>query len=171
MRRGILRTAVTAFLTVATLSLAYPGGALAQQVTGLAALQNEGFTTLSWNAVSGATDYQIERTPVNAANEPIGAERIVGLWQPTRTVTPESPTFADAGFVLGQRFQWRVRALIGTEPQPFSEPVFDTTRPQFGDPSVPGENLRTQFEMTNGAQYTSDVNEYAYTAALDAASA
>jgi hypothetical protein len=30
--------------------------------------------------------------------------------------------------------------------------------------------MRTQFEQTNGAQYTSDVNEYAYTAALDAAS-
>ena len=36
---------------------------------------------------------------------------------------------------------------------------------------MPGENLRTQWELTQAAQYTSDVNEYAYTAALDAASA
>jgi Zinc carboxypeptidase len=36
---------------------------------------------------------------------------------------------------------------------------------------VPGENLRTQWEQTQAVQYTSDVNEYAYTAALDAASA
>jgi hypothetical protein len=140
------------------------------QDAGLQVVQADGFATLSWTPVAGATAYQIERMPVNEANEPTGAARIVGLWQPTRTVTPEAPTFADAGFVLGERFQWRVRALIGTVPQPFSEPVFDTTRPQFGDPSVPGENLRTQFEETNGAEYTSDLNEYAYTAALDAAS-
>ena len=54
--------------------------------------------------------------------------------------------------------------------QPFSEPVFATTLPHWGDPAVPGENLRTQWEMTQAAQFTSDVNEYAYTAALDAAS-
>ena len=140
------------------------------EVTGLAVVQGDGFATLSWSPVAGATDYQIERTPVNEANEPTGPARIVGLWQPTRTVTPDAPTFADAGFVLGERFQWRVRARMGSTELPFSAPVFDTTRPQFGDPSVPGENLRTQFELTNGAEFTSDVNEYAYTAALDAAS-
>ena len=37
-----------------------------------------------------------------------------------------------------------------------------------GRPDEPGENLRTQWELTQAAQYTSDVNEYAYTAALDA---
>jgi len=35
---------------------------------------------------------------------------------------------------------------------------------------VSGETLRTQWELTQAAQFTSDVNEYAYTAALDAAS-
>ena len=44
------------------------------------------------------------------------------------------------------------------------------TLPQWGDPAVPGENLRTQWELTQAVQFTSDVNEYAYTAALDAAS-
>jgi hypothetical protein len=140
------------------------------EVTGVAVEQGDGFATLSWDPVAGATDYQIERTPVNDANEPTGSARIVGLWQPTRTVTPDAPTFADAGFVLGERFQWRVRARIGTAEQPFSAPVFGTTRPQFGDPAVPGESLRTEFEQTNGAQFTSDVNEFAYTAALDKAS-
>lgn len=143
---------------------------VAGQVTGLQVVQEDGFATLSWTPVPGATDYQIERTAVNDANDPTGPERIVGLWQPTRTVTPQSPTFAESGFVLGERFRWRVRARIGTTPQPFSDPVYGDTRPQFGDPSVPGENLRTQFELTNGAQLTSDVNEYAYTAALAEAS-
>ena len=85
-------------------------------------------------------------------------------------VTPDSPTFAEAGFNPGDRFQWRVRARFGTAPHPFSDPVFGTTLPQWGDPAVPGENLRTQWEATQGALFTSDVNEYAYTAALDAAS-
>ena len=83
---------------------------------------------------------------------------------------PGAPTFADAGFVLGARFQWRVRARMGSTELPFSAPVVDTARPQFGDPSVPGENLRTQFELTDGAEFTNDVNEFAYTAALGAAS-
>jgi hypothetical protein len=166
-------TLIALALLAATVIVAAPAASQAQEpgeVTGLAVAQGDGFATLSWDALAEASDYQIERTPVDEANEPIGDGRIVGLWQPTRTVTPESPTFADSGFVLGERFQWRVRARIGAEEQPFSEPVFDTTRPQFGDPSVPGESLRTQFEQTNGAEFTSDVNEFAYTAALDEAS-
>jgi Zinc carboxypeptidase len=171
--RGRLRAASVAVALVVTGMVAAPPAAQAQlpgEVTGVAVVQRDGFATLGWTPVAGATEYEIERTPVNDANEPTGPARIVGLWQPTRTVRPDAPTFADSGFVLGQRFGWRVRALIGTTPQPFSEPVFATTLPQFGDPAVPGESLRTQFEQTNGAQFTSDVNEYAYTAALDAAS-
>ena len=45
-----------------------------------------------------------------------------------------------------------------------------TTLPEFGDPATPGENLRTQWKEVDAATYTSDVDEYAYTAALDAAS-
>lgn len=161
-----------AFAVIATsVSLAHAGGALAQtpsQVTGLAAVQEEGFVTLSWEPVEGATDYQVERTPVDGADQPMGPATIVGLWQPTRTVRPDAPTFAEAGFVLGERFCWRVRARFGTEAQAFSEAVCGTTLPQWG--VGPGASLRTQFEQTNGASYTSDVNEYLYTAALDAAS-
>jgi hypothetical protein len=171
MHGRISTVVATAMATVAVLGLVHTGGALAQepnQVTGLAAVQGEGFVTLSWDPLEGATDYQIERTPVDDANEPTGAATIVGLWQPTRTVRPDAPTFADSGFVLGERFRWRVRARFGTTEQPFSEPVFGTTRPQWG--TGPGASLRTPFEQTNGASYTSDLNEYAYTAAVDQAS-
>ena len=169
MRRRLPFVGLAAIATA--VALAHSGSALAQdpnQVTGLAAAQEDGFATLSWNPVQGATDYQVERTPVDAADQPTGPATIVGLWQPTRTVTPDAPTFAESGFVLGQRFCWRVRARLGTTAQPFSAPVCGTTRPQWG--VGPGASLRTQFEQTNGASYTSDVNEYAYTAALDAAS-
>src|SRR5687768_11303158 len=85
------------------------GAALAQeanQVTGVAVEQEDGFASLSWDSVLGATDYQIERTPVGADDLPTGPAAIVGVWRPNRTVTPASPTFADAGFNPGDRFQW-----------------------------------------------------------------
>ena len=138
------------------------------QVVGLTATQNEGFATLAWETVAGATDYQIERTPVDAANVPTGAAVIVGVWQPIRTVTPGSPRFAEAGFALGGRYQWRVRARFGTTAQPYSEPVFGTTRPQWG--TGPGAGLRTGWETSGNATYTTHAQEIEYTNALDAAS-
>ena len=120
------------------------GTALAQeanQVTGVAVEQADGFASLSWDSVEGATDYQIERTPVKADDVPTGPPAIVGFWRANRTVTPDSPTFADAGFNPGDRFRWRVRARTGTTEHPFSDPVFGTTLPQWGDPDEPGENL------------------------------
>jgi hypothetical protein len=63
-----------------------------------------------------------------------------------------------------------VRARFGTTPQPFSAPVVGTTVAPFGDAAVAGEGLRTQWELTQAAQFTSDANEYQYTALLDAAS-
>jgi len=162
-----------AVLVAAVAAFAFPAAANAQlpnQVTGLTVTQDDGFATLTWTAVSGATDYQIERTPVDAVDVPTGPAVIVGLWQPTRTIRPESPTFAESGFVLGGRYQWRVRARLGaTSPQPFSDPVFGTTRPQWGS-GPGGPSMRTQWEQTGGLEYTSDVNEWAYTAAIDASS-
>ncbi|MFB6396621.1 M14 family zinc carboxypeptidase [Polymorphospora sp. 2-325] len=137
------------------------------QVQGLKVTQGYGFATLAWTHVDGATDYQIERTPVDADDVPTGNSVITGLWRPNRQVNNESPTFADAGFNPGLRFQWRVRARIGTAEQPYSTPVSGTTQGSWGNPDAPGESLRTQWETTQGAQYTSDVNEYAYTAAID----
>jgi zinc carboxypeptidase len=154
-----VRRRVAALLAAAGVVLAVPAAAHAQQVTGLEVRQDDGYATLSWDPVPGATDYQVERSGV-----------IVGIWRPNRQVGRDRPAFADAGFNPGDELQWRVRARLGTEPQPFSEPVGGTTQPEFGDPATAGESLRTQWEETNAASFTGDVNEYAYTAALDAAS-
>ncbi|MGW4464898.1 M14 family zinc carboxypeptidase [Micromonospora sp. NPDC004704] len=137
------------------------------QVQGLAVAQADGFATLTWTPVAGATDYQIERTLVDGGDTATGPATVVGVWRPNRQINNEKPTFADAGFNPGDRFQWRVRARFGTEVQPYSLPVSGTTTAPWGDPAVTGENLRTQWETTKAAQYTSDVNEYAYTAAVD----
>ena len=155
--------------TSAPLVLAAPALAAAEpnQVTNVAVSQADGFATLAWTPVDGATDYQIERTAVDADDSPTGTPTVVGVWRPNRQVNNESPTFADAGFNPGDRFEWRVRARIGTAAQPYSTAVFGTTREPWGDPNVAGQNLRTQWETTQAAQFTSDVNEYAYTAAVD----
>ncbi|HZM76308.1 MAG TPA: M14 family zinc carboxypeptidase [Candidatus Limnocylindrales bacterium] len=137
------------------------------EVQGLTVRPDDGFATLAWTPVDGATDYQIERTPVDAADTAIGPSVITGLWRPNRQVHNERPTFADAGFNPGDRFGWRVRARISGVEQPFSAPVFATTAPPWGDPSVPGESLRTQWETTKAAQFTSDSGEYAYTMQID----
>ncbi len=135
------------------------------QVQGLAVEHKAGYATVSWTPVAGATDYQIARTPVDADDLPTGAEVVVGLWRPNRQVNQPFPTFADAGFNPGDRFQWRVRARFGTTVQPYSAPVFGTTTPAPGP-----EEFRTQFELTQGAQFTSYDSEIAWTEAIDAAS-
>jgi hypothetical protein len=170
--RAVLRTRLllTASLVAALLpSLPPLRTALAQdpnQVTGLTAIQYDGFTRLAWNPVSGATDYQIERTPLAAGTEdPIGPAVITGLWRPNRTVTPESPTFADSGYEPGLRFQWRVQARFGTTPQPFSDPVLGDTLPSFG----PAEFF-TEFETSQATAWTSYASEVEWTHRLDDAS-
>ena len=79
--RGVAAAIVAAVLV-------FPTAAAAQQVTGLTAEQEYGFTTLKWDAVPDATSYEIERTPVDAANQPTGEAEIVGRWFPDRTITP-----------------------------------------------------------------------------------
>jgi predicted deacylase len=146
-------------------ALVFPCVAEAQEVTGLSATQDVGFTTLKWNPVAGATDYQIERTPVDASDQPTGAATIVGVWQPQRTITPDKPAFAESGYTLGGRYTWRVRARLGTaNPQPYSAPVTATTLP------IPGGGPLTAWEQRTTNVYTSDVEEAAYTAALDESS-
>ena len=80
MRGKVLLAAIAAMLV-------WPAAASAQQVTGLTATQEYGFTTLKWTPVPNATDYQIERQSVDANDAPIGTATIVGLWQPIRTIT------------------------------------------------------------------------------------
>jgi hypothetical protein len=169
-RTGTLTFAVVVAAAALAQAVAVPD-ALAQvapnQVTGLTAVQRDGFTSLSWTPVEGATEYQIVRTPVDAAGVPTGPPLVVGIWQSQRTVTPGSPRFADAGFALGGRYEWRV-GVLSPAPGPLSDPVTGTTLPQWG--TGPGASLRTQWESSGDATYTSHENELAYTAALDAAS-
>src|SRR6266511_348220 len=113
-----LRTMAAAATTLA--AFVFAGNALAaepNQVTGLTAVQHDGYATLAWDPVAGATDYQIERTPVDDANVPTDVAVVTGVWQPQRTITPDVPRFADAGFALGGRYEWRVRARFGTKPR------------------------------------------------------
>ena len=175
-RAGVFSSLLAAILAVTALPAQAHGqlaGAAQQmqaepnQVQDLTVVQADGYATLAWTHVDGATDYQIERTPVADDDTVAGNSVIVGVWRPNRQINNSKPTFADAGFAPGNRFQWRVRARFGTTAQPYSAPVTGTTKGHWGDPNVPGQNLRTQWENTLGAQYTSDVNEYAYTAAVD----
>src|SRR5688572_32549754 len=120
MRGRIIGAAVTALAL-------WPAAASAQQVTGLTATQEYGFTTLKWTGVPEATDYQIARMPVDATGDPT-TQQIVGLWRPNRSITPDQPTFAESGYTLGGSYQWRVRARLGTaNPQPWSAAVSGTT--------------------------------------------
>ncbi|WP_274527292.1 M14 family zinc carboxypeptidase [Micromonospora foliorum] len=170
MRRKRPTLIAVSTLIAITLTTATPTPANAappDQVTALTAHQADGYTTLAWQPVAGATDYQIERTPVDATGTPTGAPTIVGVWRPNRQINQQAPTFADAGYNPGDTFQWRVRARTGTTEQPYSDPVTATTTAPWGNPDTPGENLRTQWETTHAAQYTSDTDEYAYTAAID----
>jgi hypothetical protein len=170
--RRTLTLACSALLAV-TASLATGRPATAQpasepnQVQGLRVTLADGFATLAWIPVAGATEYQIERMPVDPTDASTGPAVITGVWRPNRQVHSDRPTFADAGFNPGDRFQWRVRARFGTVDQPYSTPVFATTLPPWGEENVPGERLRTEWEMTRAAQFTSDSFEYAYTAAID----
>jgi hypothetical protein len=158
-------------VAIVAAALGFPGAAAAQQVTGLTAEQEYGFTTLKWDAVAGAASYEIERTPVGADDQPAGAAQIVGRWFPNRTVTPDKPAFAESGYTLGGRYQWRVR--VGTDSATFSAPVRGTTMGHWGE--GPGASLRSGWEQRlisgqSATTYTTDVEEAEYTSALDAAS-
>ncbi|WP_199733668.1 hypothetical protein [Micromonospora sp. BL4] len=165
-----LSTLLAVTLTTAPSPASAQSAAEPNQVTNLTVRQADGYATLAWQPVDGATDYQIERTAVDANGTPTGAPTIVGIWRPNRQINQESPTFADSGFNPGDTFQWRVRARAGTTEQPYSDAVRGTTTAPWGNPATPGEQLRTQWETTHAAQYTSDTDEYAYTAAVDALS-
>jgi hypothetical protein len=159
----------TAVRVVALASLVLTAVALRavppQQAPRLTATMREGYASLKWSVVAGATDYQIERTPVNATGAPTGDSVIVGIWRPNRQVKQESPSFADAGFVAGERYRWRVRARAGAVAQAFSNAVIATsTRP-------PGpEEFLTAFEKGQGAAYTPYDDEIEWTKRIAAAS-
>jgi hypothetical protein len=135
------------------------------RVAGLAVAQRDGYATLTWRPVDGAAEYQIERTILDDSGSPGGEGVISGVWRPNRQVQQSSPSFADSGFIAGQRLQWRVRAVTALGPQAFSEPVAGVTRTPFG-----AEEFRTEFERNNGAEYTSYEFEIAWLKRIAAAS-
>ncbi len=114
----------------------------------------EGYVTLTWRPVPGASSYEIER-----------AGTVVGIWRPNRQVRSETPVFADAGFVPGGTLTWRVRAMIGEAAQEWSAPVSAMTLVSPG----PTE-FRTGFESRDGAEYTTYDEENDWTSRIVAAS-
>ena len=135
------------------------------QVAGLAVAAREGYVTLTWTPVAGASEYQMHRTPLDDAGKPVGDPAMTGVWRPNRQVKQQSPSFADAGFVAGRRYQWRVRAVVNGAPQEFSAAVPALTRAPFG----PAE-FRTGFETRDGADYTTYDEEIDWTARIVKAS-
>src|SRR5262245_26024678 len=101
---ALCATVLAVVLPVATSGPASAHSAEPEQVQGLQVTPRDGFATLAWTPVAGATDYQIERTPVDATDTATGPAVITGLWRPSRQVHQESPSFADAGFNPGDRF-------------------------------------------------------------------
>ena len=84
------------------------------QVTGLTVTQNEGFATLAWTA-----GRRRHRLP-DRAHPGRRRQRAHGRGRDRRRLAADphgharSPRFAEAGFALGGRYQWRVRARAGT---------------------------------------------------------
>jgi hypothetical protein len=160
-----LPVAIALALSAATLAGVVAAGRQDIRVTGLAVAARDGYATLTWRPVAGASEYQIERTMVDDAGQPAGAPVISGIWRPNRQVKQQSPSFADAGFVVGRRYQWRVRAVVAGAAQEYSAAVVAETRAPFG----PSE-FRTGFESREGADYTTYDEEIEWTARIAAAS-
>ena len=135
------------------------------RVSGVAVNAHDGYATLTWKPVTGATEYQIERTPLDDAGHPTGEGAISAVWRPNRQIRQQSPSFADAGFVPGRRYQWRVRAMVGTTPQEYSTPVSALTKAPFGP-----LDFQTGFEKREGADYTTYDEEIEWTARIAKAS-
>ncbi len=143
---------------VASLVLAQP--AAAQAPTGVAVEPGYGYATVTWSAVPGATEYEIERAPAAGAEPGV----VVGRWLPTRYRTGEL-TFADSGFVLGEPYRWRVRAVAGGVPGEWSAAVAADTPEQIG-PS----RFLTGFESSGATAWTLHEDEVELVEAIGAAS-
>lgn len=150
---GLWRAVAAASVLTLLLLAAPVGSAWAQQAPAAVGVdQGYGFATVSWDAVAGASRYQIERTPLDG-DEPAGSAEVVGVWLPNR-YTGGQLTFADSGFVLGERYRWRVRAVVDGNEGEWSEPVVgDTQRLQ-----SPGAFV-TGFERSGGAEWTTHEDE------------
>ncbi len=165
-RRSLGLRALVA-LAAAALIVVPIGSASAQQPAQIAVDVSLGLATVTWSAVEGATNYHIERTLMNG-DEPAGAGVVVGIWSPNRggdRITPGPLAFADHGFVVGERYRWRVRAVVGGTPGDWSAPVTRDT------PDHPGPAaFLSGFELSDGTRWTTHEEEVALLHAIDAAS-
>ena len=171
-RRSATRLWLAAAALFLLLLAAPVSPATAQQApTGVEVEQGQGFATVSWDAVPGATEYRIERTPLTGG-QPSGPAVLVGRWLPDRYLG-SPPTvnytgelnFADSGFVLGGSYRWQVSAVVGGTAGALSAPVDGQTQA----PTGPSQFL-TGFERSNGANWTLHEDEVAVVEAIDAAS-
>lgn len=122
-----------------------------------------GMAHVEWTEVDGAESYQIERTTM-AGNTSTGDSAVVGLWTPNRAGDnrTEGPlVFADHGFTLGERYQWRVRPVVSGEPGDWSAPITLTT----ADHPGPAQ-FHTGFERSDGVSWTSHEEEVALLTAI-----
>jgi len=166
MREWMVRSLrIVVMAAVAAVAATQIGALQDTKVTGLAVNPRDGYATITWKPVTGATEYHIERTPLDDAGKPTADGAISAVWRPNRQIRQQSPSFADAGFVPGRRYQWRVRAMMGTTAQEFSAPVAAMTRAPFG----PIE-FQTGFEKREGADYTTYDEEIEWTARIAKAS-
>jgi hypothetical protein len=114
------------------------------QAPSISVEQGYGFATVKWSEVPGATEYEIERAPAGSADPGV----VVGRWLPTRYRTGEL-TFADSGFVLGESYRWRVRALMDTMPGEWSAAAEQDTQDQIGP-----DRFLTGFETSGATAWT-----------------
>lgn len=172
---GLRRAAVRIWLAVASalalvIALAPVQAAQAVEVpSGLEIEQRQGFATLTWDPVEGATTYEIERTLMDG-DEPAGEGLLVGRWVPDRHIDATGQptgdlTFADSGFTLGETYSWRIRAVSGEEVGEWSAPVVDETQAHLGP-----QEFRTGFELSDGAAWTTHEDEVEVVEAIAAAS-
>ena len=112
------RVRIVVLGVLASLAVASPAQAQTPAPANVQVEQGYGFATVSWGAVANAAEYEIERTPLTGST-PSGPALVVGRWLPTRYSAQGrvggERTFADSGFVLGQRYRWRVRAVISDD--------------------------------------------------------
>lgn len=173
-RRTLLLWLVLGAASALVLSLvavpAQPARA-AEVPSGVTVEQGHGFATVSWTPVEGADEYQIERTPMDG-EEPSGPGEVVGIWFSDRHLSPppdpdptDDLTFADSGFILGDSYQWRVRAVVDGDEGEWSEPVVGDTQ----EPPGPAE-FYTGFELSDGQEWTLHEDEIEVVEAIAEAS-
>ena len=158
IRRRVGLAAVVAAALTGSLGVQAAPAQEPNQVTGVAVEQLDGFATAQLGSRRRGAGLPDRAHPGGRAdNVPTGPAAITGLWRPNRTVTP---AVAD---VRGRRLQPR-RPLPVARARPvrhhraavLGAAVRDDAA-AVGRPGVPGENLRTQWETTQAAQFTSDV--------------